>query len=80
MQNLRLPKRQIVEHCPWLYKGTQCGYNGSKCFDVNDVELTGANKQDLDKCGHKYSSCLVRFSGKNELVPFGGFLNARLQM
>lgn len=78
MQNLRLPKRQIVEHCPWEYKGTQCGYNGSKCFDVNDNELFGANKSTLDKCGHKYSSCLARFKG--EKIPFGGFLNARLQM
>ena len=78
MQNLRLPKRQIVEHCPWEYKGTQCGYNGSKCFDVNDNELTGPNKKTLDKCGHKYTSCLLRFSGKQEKVPFGGFLSARL--
>jgi lambda family phage minor tail protein L len=78
MQNLRLPKRQIVEHCPWEYKGTQCGYNGSKCFNVKDEELFGDNKQTLDKCGHKYSSCLVRFKG--EKIPFGGFLSARLQM
>ena len=80
IQNLRLPKRQIVEHCPWLYKGTQCGYKGSKCFDVNDNLLTGPDKKELDKCGHKYSSCLVRFPGKKTQVPFGGFLNARLQM
>tara|TARA_R100001086_G_scaffold216470_1_gene132631 strand:- start:506 stop:1249 length:744 start_codon:yes stop_codon:yes gene_type:complete len=80
MQNLRLPKRQIVEHCPWLYKGTQCGYKGSKCFDIDDNEIFGSNKLSLDKCGHKYSSCLVRFPGKKTKVPFGGFLNARLQM
>ena len=61
MQNLRLPKRQVVEHCPWEYKGTECGYNGSKCFNVKDEELFGDDKQTLDKCGHKYSSCLVRF-------------------
>ena len=81
MQNLRLPKRQIVEHCPWLYRGTQCGYKGSKCFDINDNQIFGSNKLSLDKCGHKYSSCLKRFSGnKKTKVPFGGFLNARLQM
>lgn len=80
MQNLRLPKRQIVEHCPWLYRGTQCGYNGSKCFDIDDNQIFGSNKLSLDKCGHKYSSCLVRFPGKKTKVPFGGFLNARLQM
>ena len=77
MQNLRLPKRQIVEHCPWLYKGSQCGYNGTKYFDTNDNPVNSVSN---DKCGHKYSSCLLRFTGKKTKVPFGGFLNARLQM
>ena len=77
MQNLRLPKRQIVEHCPWLYKGTQCGYKGTDYFDTNDKPVNSVSD---DKCGHKYSSCLVRFTGKKTKVPFGGFLNARLQM
>lgn len=77
MQNLRLPKRQIVEHCPWLYKGSQCGYNGTRYFDTNDNSVNSASE---DKCGHKYSSCLKRFRGKKTKVPFGGFLNARLQM
>ncbi len=80
MQNLRLPRRQIVEHCPWLYRGTQCGYKGTKCFDINDNQIFGSNKLSLDKCGHKYSSCLLRFSGILDKVPYGGFLNARLQM
>ena len=77
MQNLKLPRRQIVEHCPWLYRGTQCGYKGKKFFDTNDNKV---NSESKDKCGHKYSSCLLRFSGKLAKVPFGGFLNARLQM
>ena len=77
MQNLRLPKRQIVEHCPWLYRGGQCGYNGTRYFDTNDNSVNSASE---DKCGHKYSSCLKRFRGKKTKVPFGGFLNARLQM
>ena len=91
LQNLRLPKRQIVEYCPWKYRSpadaalgqagsVECGYKGLKCFDANDNELTGDDKQALDKCGHRYSSCLVRFSSVEEIVPFGGFLNARLQM
>ena len=91
LQNLRLPKRQIVEYCPWKYRSpadaalgqagsVECGYKGLKCFDANDNELTGDDKQALDKCGHRYSSCLVRFSSVDEIVPFGGFLNARLQM
>ena len=77
LQNLRLPRRQIVEHCPWLYRGTQCGYKGQKFFNTNDQPVSTEAE---DRCGHKYSSCLLRFSGKNDLVPFGGFLNARLQM
>tara|TARA_R100000353_G_scaffold21204_1_gene18988 strand:- start:265 stop:999 length:735 start_codon:yes stop_codon:yes gene_type:complete len=77
MQNLRLPKRQVLEHCPWLYKGTQCGYKGTNYFNTNDEPVSS---QSDDRCGHKYTSCLLRFSGKNEKVPFGGFLNARLQM
>ena len=91
LQNLRLPKRQIVEFCPWKYRSpadaalgqagsVECGYKGSKCFDANDNELTGDDKQALDKCGHRYSSCLLRFNEKLGKVPFGGFLNARLQM
>ena len=91
LQKLRLPKRQIVEYCPWKYRSpadnaagqagsVECGYKGSKCFDANDNELTGVNKQALDKCGHRYSSCLLRFNEKLGKVPFGGFLNARLQM
>ena len=77
MQNLRLPKRQVLEHCPWLYKGTQCGYNGTKYFNTNDEPVSSESD---DRCGHKYTSCLLRFSSKNEKVPFGGFLNARLKM
>ncbi len=55
LQNLRLPKRQIVEHCPWLYRGTQCGYTGTNYFDTNDNTVSSESE---DKCGHKYSSCL----------------------
>ena len=42
--------------------------------------LMTEQKQALDKCGHRYSSCLLRFNEKLGKVPFGGFLNARLQM
>ena len=77
LQNLRLPRRQIVEHCPWLYRGTQCGYKGKKFFDINDKKVSTEAE---DRCGHKYSSCLLRFSGILNKVPYGGFLNARLQM
>ena len=60
--NISLPRRQVLEHCPWEFRGTQCTYAGADAT-----------------CGHKYSDCVAKFPGKNEL-PFGGFPSARLQM
>ena len=60
--NIALPRRQVLEHCPWEFRGTQCTYKGGDAT-----------------CGHKYSDCVAKFPGKNEL-PFGGFPSARLQM
>ena len=99
LQNLRIPRRQITEHCPWRYRtptdnangvagSTECGYKGNKCFDLEDKLITGANKKALDRCGHKYSSCVARFGKfgeggtKNDPkpLPFGGFVNARIQL
>ena len=74
LTNLSLPRRQVLEHCPWLYKGTHCGYNGTSYFDINDTPTTEPN----DVCGHRYSSCTRRFPNGN--LPFGGFPGARLQM
>ena len=94
LQGLRLPRRQITEHCPWKYRtptdnangeagSPECGYKGEKCFDLEDNEITGDNKEALDRCGHKYSSCQKRFpkgdKGERDL-PFGGFINARIQI
>lgn len=73
LTNLALPRRQILEHCPWQYKGTECGYTGTKYFDLNDKSTTEAN----DQCGKRYSSCAKRFT--TGLLPFGGFPGARLQ-
>tara|TARA_R100000458_G_C8269227_1_gene244015 strand:+ start:1429 stop:2169 length:741 start_codon:yes stop_codon:yes gene_type:complete len=78
LTNLQLPKRQVLEVCPWKYKGTQCGYKGKKYFDVNDNSTSEAN----DVCGHRYTSCLYRFGNSlpGKRLPFGGFPGARLQM
>ena len=73
LTNLVLPRRQILEHCPWQYKGTECGYNGTAYFDLNDKSTTEAN----DQCGKRYSSCAKRHP--TGLLPFGGFPGARLQ-
>ena len=59
------------------YNKTVNDYKGTKYFDTNDNPVSTASE---DQCGHKYSSCIKRFTGKKTKVPFGGFLNARLQM
>tara|TARA_R110002110_G_scaffold201274_1_gene412302 strand:+ start:572 stop:1273 length:702 start_codon:yes stop_codon:yes gene_type:complete len=74
LTNLALPRRQILEHCPWQYKGEECGYKGAACFDLNDNPTVASS----DVCAKKYSSCTKRFPSGN--LPFGGFPGARLQM
>ena len=74
LTNLGLPRRQVLEHCPWKYKGTECGYKGTAYFDLDDEPTILAN----DQCAKRYNSCAKRFpTGK---LPFGGFPGARLQM
>lgn len=73
LTNLALPRRQVLEHCPWKYRGEECGYTGKAYFDLNDKETTESN----DQCGKRYSSCAKRFT--TGLLPFGGFPGARLQ-
>ena len=73
LTNLVLPRRQVLEHCPWKYRGEECGYSDNRFFDLNDKETTEAN----DQCGKRYSSCAKRFP--RGLLPFGGFPSARLQ-
>lgn len=78
--NLQLPRRTVNEFCPWRYRGTECGYNGSNFFDIHD-DLTTSEADDV--CGKRLSSCRARFpDGKGdgaEAIPFGGFVGARLQ-
>ncbi len=78
--NLQLPRRTVNEFCPWRYRGTECGYNGSNFFDIHDDSTTS---QADDVCGKRLSSCRARFpDGKGdgaEAIPFGGFVGARLQ-
>lgn len=74
LTNLPLPRRQILEHCPWKYRGEECGYKGTKYFSINNKATTQAN----DVCGKQYTSCALRFPKGN--LPFGGFPGARLQV
>ena len=73
LTNLGLPRRQVLEVCPWQYRGTECGYKGTAYFDLNDKPTNKAN----DQCAKRYTSCAKRF--KTGLLPFGGFPGARLQ-
>lgn len=73
LTNLALPRRQVLEHCPWKYRGAECGYTGKRYFDLNDRATNAAN----DQCGKRYTSCALRFT--KGLLPFGGFPGARLQ-
>ena len=81
LTNLRLPARQVVEHCPWIYKGTECGYKPGKEFDLNNRDVSDNNNdQDnpLDQCAKNLRACELRHG--DGFLPFGGFPGARLQI
>ena len=70
LAGVRAPKRQCSANlCPWIYKGSECGYSGSSYFDENDKAVTASAD---DKCGKRLNSCQIRFGSTAEL-PFGGF-------
>lgn len=82
LTNLRLPGRQVIEHCPWIYKGRECGYRPGKMFDLQNNEVFDPAQ---DECAKNLKACEKRFpknggiGRNNELLPFGGFPGARLQ-
>jgi lambda family phage minor tail protein L len=72
---VKLPRRQIIQNiCPWTYKGEGCGYTGTNYYDIDDNEVTNVAQ---DVCGHRLSSCKLRF-GENAEIPYGGFPSAGL--
>lgn len=75
LEGVSLPRRQIVQNvCPWLYRGSECGYTGTAYFNAND-ETVSSRAQDA--CGKRLVSCQKRF-GANAELPFGGFPAAGL--
>lgn len=86
LTNLRLPGRQVVEHCPWKYKGTECGYRGVRSFDLQNNPLADGSAD--DQCAKNLRACELRHprNGSNgigpdgSLLPFGGFPGARFQV
>lgn len=72
---VKLPRRQIIQNiCPWTYKGEGCGYTGTNYFDIDDNSVADVAN---DVCGHRLSSCKLRF-GENAEIPYGGFPSAGL--
>jgi lambda family phage minor tail protein L len=70
LAGIRAPKRQCSANlCPWIYKGSECGYSGSSYFDENDKAVEASAD---DVCGKRLSSCQARFGATAEL-PFGAF-------
>jgi len=70
LAGVRAPKRQCSANlCPWIYKGSECGYSGTDYFDENDNSVEDTAD---DVCGKRLSSCQVRFGTTAEL-PFGAF-------
>lgn len=71
LQGVQLPGRQVIQNtCTWVYRGSECGYTGSACYDENDQTTT----PDKDICSKRLASCRIRFQGVT--VPFGGFPGA----
>lgn len=79
LTNLRLPGRQVIEHCPWKYRGQECGYTGSRKFNTKNQPVTSASE---DQCAKNLRACELRFPAKQGTgrLPFGGFPGARLQV
>jgi len=70
LAGVRAPKRQCSANlCPWIYKGSECGYSGTNYFNANDESV---GNSDADVCGKRLNSCQLRFGETSEL-PYGGF-------
>jgi lambda family phage minor tail protein L len=55
-----LPRRQVIANvCQWVYRGGECGYNGTDYYDINDNKVASSGS---DVCGKRLSSCNVRFT------------------
>ena len=79
LTNVLLPRRTVVEHCPWRYRGTECGYTGGPVAKTDDSSTTSLAD---DQCGKRLKSCRLRYPtvdpSKPVPLPFGGFPGARI--
>jgi lambda family phage minor tail protein L len=61
LAGIMLPQRQIIANiCQWQYRSSECSYNGSRYFDINDNPVKTLAQ---DVCGKRLSSCSLRFDG-----------------
>lgn len=68
-----LPGRQFVQNvCPWVYRGSECGYTGGAVAMDDDTLTTNLA---LDRCGKRIPSCKLRH-GTYAVLPYGGFPGA----
>lgn len=75
LAGVKLPRRQIIQNiCPWLYRGSECGYAGGAVAKADDTPTATLGE---DVCGKRLPSCKLRFGSTAEL-PFGGFPAAGL--
>tara|TARA_R100001163_G_scaffold38874_1_gene29599 strand:+ start:18 stop:998 length:981 start_codon:yes stop_codon:yes gene_type:complete len=79
LTNVLLPRRTVVEHCPWKYRGVECGYTGGAVAKADDSSTTSLAD---DQCGKRLKSCRLRYptvDPSNPVpLPFGGFPGARI--
>ncbi|AWD90221.1 minor tail protein L [Dickeya phage Sucellus] len=67
-----IPARTITSgSCLFKYRGDGCGYDGQRMFDYRDNEVFVNN---LDVCGRRKESCVLRF-GEGNAIHHGGFLS-----
>ena len=72
MEGFEIPARFIQANiCPWVYRSSECGYNGGACAKYDDTPTAVLGE---DACGKRVSSCKLRFTTGN--LPFGGFPGA----
>lgn len=70
MEGVRLPRRFVVQNvCVWKYRSPECSYAGGAVATIDDVPTSDIN---LDACGKRIASCLLRF-GDTATLPFGSF-------
>ncbi|MGP7732927.1 phage minor tail protein L [Oceanimonas smirnovii] len=58
----------LVDTCPWMYRGPDCGYTGPPVADALDQPTSDPGK---DKCSSKLAGCRLRHP--EQPLPFGGF-------